>query len=97
MFLITFCLQVMFYSEKAISSSSSLWFMIEELHVNIGTKLSRNAELINIGPQFLQYMSSVKVSLPLNALYSRCEVESIVFTTPGDVSPVAKYDVGKLL
>ena len=28
---------------------------------------------------------------------SRCEVESSVFTTPGDVSRVAEYDVGKLL
>ena len=28
---------------------------------------------------------------------SRCEVESSVFTTPGDVNPVAEYDVGKLL
>ena len=27
----------------------------------------------------------------------RCEVESSVFTTPGNVSPVAEYDVGKLL
>ena len=35
-------------------------------------------------------MSSVRVP-------SRCEVESSVFTTPGDVSPVAEYDVGKLL
>ena len=34
-------------------------------------------------------MSSVRVP-------SRCEVESSVFTTPGDVSPVAEYDVGKL-
>ena len=33
-------------------------------------------------------MSSVRVP--------RCEVESSVFTTPGDVSPVAEYDVGKL-
>ena len=28
---------------------------------------------------------------------SRCEVESSVFTTAGDASPVAEYDVGKLL
>ena len=28
---------------------------------------------------------------------SRCEIERSVFTTPGDVSPVAEYDVGKLL
>ena len=35
-------------------------------------------------------MSSVRVP-------SRCEVESSVFTTPGDVSPVAEYDVDKLL
>ena len=27
---------------------------------------------------------------------SRFEVESSVFTTPGDVSPVAEYDVGRL-
>ena len=33
-------------------------------------------------------MSSVRVP-------SRCEVEGSVFTTPGDVSPVAEYDVGK--
>ena len=35
-------------------------------------------------------MSSVRVS-------HRCEVESSVLTTAGDVSPVAEYDVGKLL
>ena len=35
-------------------------------------------------------MSSIRVP-------SRCEVVSSVFTPPGDVSPVAKYDVGKLL
>ena len=35
-------------------------------------------------------MSSVRVP-------RRCEVESSVFTTPGDVSPVAEYDVGKLM
>ena len=29
--------------------------------------------------------------------HSRCEVESSVFTTPGDVNPIAEYDVGKLL
>ena len=28
---------------------------------------------------------------------SRCEVQSSVFTLPGDVSPIAEYDVGKLL
>ena len=38
-------------------------------------------------------MSSVSPPEPLG----RCEVESSVFTTPGDVSPVAEYDVGKLL
>ena len=27
----------------------------------------------------------------------RCEVESSVFTPPGDVSPAAEYDAGKLL
>ena len=35
-------------------------------------------------------MSSVRVP-------RRCEVENSVFTTPGDVSPVAEYDAGKLL
>ena len=37
-------------------------------------------------------MSSVRVSLPLNPL-----VANSVFTTPGDVCPVAEYDLGKLL
>ena len=37
-------------------------------------------------------MFSVRVRSPS----PRCEVESSVFTTP-DVSPVAEYDVGKLL
>ena len=41
-------------------------------------------------------MSSVRVSLPSEPP-SRCEVESSVFTTPGNVNPVAEYDVGKLL
>ena len=41
---------------------------------------------------------SVRVSLTLNPLVDRrCEVESGVFTTPGDPNPVAEYDVGKLL
>ena len=41
----------------------------------------------------------VRVSVPLNLINPRCEVrvESSVFTTPGDVSPVAEYDVGNLL
>ena len=50
---------------------------------------SRNRLLeFNIGPSIdsSTCMSSVRVSLPLNPL---CEVESSVFTTPGDVSPVA--------
>ena len=34
-------------------------------------------------------MSSVRVP-------SRCEGDSSVFTTPGDVSPVAEYDVGRI-
>ena len=40
-------------------------------------------------------MSSIGVILPPPS--PRCEVESSVFTTPGDVSPVAECDVGKLL
>ena len=35
---------------------------------------------------------------PENEGVPKCEVESSVFTPPGDVSPaVAEYDVGKLL
>ena len=41
-------------------------------------------------------MSSVRVSLPLNPLVLVVRVRA-VFTTPGDVSPVVEYDVGKLL
>ena len=39
------------------------------------------------------------MSVLLNLINPRCEVrvESSVFTTPGDVSPVAEYDVGNLL
>ena len=43
-------------------------------------------------------MSSVKQSDPPSEPPSpRCEIESRIFTTPGDVSYVAEYDVGKLL
>ena len=41
-------------------------------------------------------MSSLRVSLPLNHLVD-VRFKSSVFTTPGDVNPVAEYDVGKLL
>ena len=44
-----------------------------------------------IGPSIDSSTSMSSVRAP-----SRCEVESSVFTTPGDVSPVAEYDVGKL-
>ena len=45
-----------------------------------------------IGPSIYSSTSMSSVRVPI-----RCEVESSVFTTLGDVSPVAEYDVGKLL
>ena len=41
-----------------------------------------------IGPSIDSSTSMSSVRVP-----SRCEVESGVFTTPGDVSPVAGYDL----